>query len=68
MSVLNMNVAGCHSIRPVEILVGAEAIASSFGVGAKTVRKWEKRGAPIVRDGRGVLRAEKWELWCWVRA
>jgi len=55
-------------VRPVEILVGAKAIGAAYGVGEKTVKAWEKKNAPIVRDERGVPRAEKWELWCWVRA
>jgi phage terminase Nu1 subunit (DNA packaging protein) len=52
-------------VRPVEILVGIEAIRAAFGVGAKTVRKWKEKGAPIICDGGGVYRAEKAELWAW---
>ena len=49
----------------VEILTGVRAIARFLRVGNRSVTNMEKRGAPFLRDGRGVLRAEKGELWRW---
>ncbi len=51
--------------RPVEILMGFDAIGQPFGAGAKQVKRWLVEGAPIYRDSRGIPRAEKAELWAW---
>lgn len=54
-------------IRPVEVLVGFRSLGLAFGHNADTVRQWERQGAPIVRDGRGIPRADKAELWEWYK-
>ncbi len=53
--------------RPVALLVGMRAIARFLRIGNRRVRELENRGAPIVRDDKGVLRAEQTELWLWWR-
>ncbi|MDL2315693.1 hypothetical protein LJC59_01230 [Desulfovibrio sp. OttesenSCG-928-A18] len=53
--------------RPVEILVGVRAIAGFLKLSQGTVRRMEKKGAPITRDANNVMRAEKAELWIWMR-
>ena len=53
--------------RPVELLVGMRAIARFLRISDRRVLDMEKRGAPIVRDGKGVLRTEKTEIWSWFR-
>ena len=49
----------------VELLTGVRAIARFLCVSNRSVTDLEKRGAPFLRDGRGILRAEKGELWRW---
>lgn len=51
--------------RPLEVLVGVRAIARFLKVSNRAVLAMEERGAPIVRDERNWLRAEKNTLWAW---
>lgn len=53
--------------RKMEILVGLESIGKALGCGCKSAKGWEREGAPIVRDERGVPRAEIGELWDWYK-
>lgn len=55
-------------IRPVEILVGIRALCAFLKVSAEKIREMESRGAPVIRDASGVMRAEKAELWDWLKA
>ncbi len=50
---------------PVELLVGVRAIARFLKISNRRALSMEKQGAPIVRDEKGVVRAEKGELWEW---
>jgi hypothetical protein len=45
---------------------GAEAIARTFGVDHKTVRRWKKQGAPIFLVG-SIYQANYRELWDWIK-
>lgn len=54
-------------VRPVELLVGVRAIAAFLKVSQAKARVYAQSGAPVARDERGVLRAEKAELWAWCR-
>jgi hypothetical protein len=56
------------SLRAVEILNGLEDIARLFAVSPRRVRAWERMGAPVYRDLKGVARAERLELWEWFKA
>lgn len=51
----------------VEILTGIRAIARFLRVGNGRILAMEKRGAPVVRDEKGVMRAEKGEMWKWFK-
>ena len=53
------------SARPLEVLVGVRAIARFLKVSNHAVLTMEKRGAPIVRNEKNSLRAEKNTLWAW---
>ena len=54
--------------RPVELLNGLDEIAGLFAVSPRRVRTWERLGAPLYRDQKGVARAERLELWEWFKA
>lgn len=52
------------------ILTSIKQISREFGVPDSTVRKWEREGAPIIKDGEGShtrYRTEKAELWAWYK-
>ena len=53
--------------RPLEIIRGLREIASFLHVSHAEVLDMERRGAPIVRR-KNILRAEKGELWEWLKA
>lgn len=54
-------------VRTTEIIITFDSFKKAFGAGQKTVKRWEKEGAPIIRSGRGVPMCEKWEMWCWLK-
>ena len=53
--------------RSLEVLVGMRAIARFLKVRNRRVRDMQEEGAPIARDARGSMRADKEELWEWFR-
>ncbi|BDQ35912.1 hypothetical protein SYK_06810 [Pseudodesulfovibrio nedwellii] len=53
-------------IRPVETVKGWKRIAKRFGRDERTVKKWQKEGAPIFFiDGFWI--AEVAEVWSWLK-
>ena len=52
--------------RPLEIIRGLREIAAFLHVSHAEVLDMERRGAPIVRR-KNILRAEKGELWEWLK-
>ncbi len=52
-------------VRPVEVIKGVRAIAAFLGIRYDEVVDLENAGAPINRDAKNYLRAEKAELWQW---
>ncbi len=54
--------------RPVEIVVGAQAIGKFLKVSPATVQKLKILGAPIkTRGKRGDMVCDKAELWAWYK-
>ena len=54
-------------VRTVELLVGIRGIARFLRVSNRKVQKLAGQGAPVSKDVKGVMRAEKKELWDWWR-
>ena len=52
-------------VRPVEVIKGVRGIATFLGIRYDEVVDLENAGAPINRDAKNHLRAEKLELWQW---
>lgn len=50
-----------------EILKGFQAIGRAMGYGEDSAKRWEKEGAPIYRGDDNVPRAERMELWNWLK-
>lgn len=50
-----------------DVLIGIRSVAYFLGVRKEKVREYEERGAPIYRDERGWMIAEKGNLSAWVQ-
>ena len=50
-----------------ELLVGIRAIAGFLHISKSKAGELVQKGAPVTIDDRGVMRAEKAELWQWCR-
>ncbi|MBI9113280.1 hypothetical protein [Maridesulfovibrio ferrireducens] len=62
-----MNQEAQKAPRATEIIKTFAGFKEVFEAGERTVKDWEKKGAPIIRNGRGVPMCEKWEMWCWLK-
>ena len=53
-----------------DIITSLKEIAKAFGVQENAVKKWEQKGAPIIKEGDGPAaryKAEKAALWEWYK-